>query len=297
MTAPRWHASFPWAPFDSETTGVSVEDDRVVTACVGLLRPATPKWDVQIKSWLIDPGVEIPEAATAVHGITSAYAKENGQPPAEGLDLIAGELALALSAGFPLVGANLVYDNTLVDRELRRHGLPTVAERIGRPVGPCIDVLVLDRAVDRYRPGGRKLTDLCATYGVRIDGAHDSTFDALAAARVAYAIGQRCRMPADRLRALYADRRYPDRIVESFHRLGEMTLADLHAAQITWYREQSENFAQYLRREANELRHRADKTPDAAGRDLIEQDLADLEARIDGLTYDWPLAAPKEVLT
>lgn len=295
MTA-AWHESFPWAPWDSETTGLDVEQDRIVTACVGLLRPATPKWDVQIKSWLIDPQVEIPEAATAVHGVTTQYAKENGQPPAEGLDLIAAELALALAAGFPLVGANLTYDNTLVDRELRRYGLPTIAERISRPVGPCIDVLVIDRAIDRYRPGKRTLTDLCGTYGVRIDGAHDSTFDALAAARVAYAIGLRCRMPDGRLCALYADRRYPDRIVKAFRELGEMTLPELHDAQILWYREQAENFAQYLRTQANELRHNVTKATDADDFDKaaqLRQDLADLEARIDGMSYEWPLAEHK----
>jgi DNA polymerase-3 subunit epsilon len=245
MTA--WHTK-PMLAFDLESTGVDVERDRIVTACTALLKPTpTPPWDIDVKSRLIDPGVDIPAGATAVHGITTEFAQQHGEKPVTALDAIAGELALALTAGVPVVGMNLAYDLTLLDRELRRHSLLTVDERLGRPIAPVLDIYVLDKAVDPYRRGSRRLTDLCATYRVRIDGAHDSTFDALASARVLYRIGQRIHMPADQLRALYADRRNPDEVVEAFRGLRGLGPMDLHRRQVLWRAEQQESLADYLR--------------------------------------------------
>jgi hypothetical protein len=87
-------------------------------------------------------------------------------------------------SGCPVVGFNLCYDLTLLDRELRRHGRPPLEP------GYVIDAFVLDKHVS-YRRGPRKLVDQCQHYGVRIDGAHDAAADALAAARVAWRIAQR----------------------------------------------------------------------------------------------------------
>ena len=55
--AMTWHDG-PMVGFDTETTGVDVGADRVVTAAV-VRRDATGN---QVRSWLIDPGVAIPEA-------------------------------------------------------------------------------------------------------------------------------------------------------------------------------------------------------------------------------------------
>ena len=86
----------------------------------------------------------------------------------------------------PVVAYNASFDLTVLDCELRRHEFGGIGE-----IGPVIDPLVLDRYVDRYRRGSRKLVDACRFYGVRIDAAHDSTEDALAAARVAWRIAQK----------------------------------------------------------------------------------------------------------
>ena len=56
-----------------------------------------------------------------------------------------------------------------METELARHGLPTMRSRLGRELGPIADPLVLDRAVDRYRRGKRRLGDLCEVYGVHVD--------------------------------------------------------------------------------------------------------------------------------
>ncbi|NUQ88686.1 MAG: 3'-5' exonuclease, partial [Glycomyces artemisiae] len=57
----RWFEG-PLLGFDTETTGVSVEQDRIVQAALVTGTGST--------TWLIDPGVTIPPGATRVHGIT-----------------------------------------------------------------------------------------------------------------------------------------------------------------------------------------------------------------------------------
>ena len=156
-----WYGG-PLVGFDTETTGVDVGTDRIVTAAV-VRRDAT---GTHARTWLLDPGVPIPAAATAVHGITTEQARAEGRPAAEALDEVAATLVAGWRAGAPVVAFNASYDLSLLDAELRRHGLPTVTQRLGRSAGAVIDPLVLDRALERYRPGKRRLGDLCAVYGV-----------------------------------------------------------------------------------------------------------------------------------
>jgi DNA polymerase-3 subunit epsilon len=253
-----WHRG-PLTPFDTETTGVDVEADVIVTATVANIRPAA---QTSVQSWLIAVDHDIPEAATAVHGITTEHARANGKPAVEVLDLLAAELVQAMAAGVPVVGCNLAYDFTILDRELRRHRLPTLEDRLARPIGPVIDVFVVDKHVDPYRSGGRKLTDLCKTYSVRIDGAHDATFDAMAAARVAFRIAQMTALSVDDLCEVFRDRRRPTEVATAFERLGRLSLAELHAGQVDWRREQCGNLRKHF---------------DAKG------------TKHDGIPGDWPL--------
>lgn len=209
MTA--WHEG-PMVAFDIESTGVDPATARIVTACVVLIQPGQP---VDPITWLLDPGCEIPAAASAIHGITTEQVRNFGMPAHEGVAEIADQLTAYWAEGLPVVGFNLCYDLTLLDRELRRHGRPPIEP------GFCVDAFVLDKHVS-YRRGSRKLVDQCAHYGVRIDGAHDAAADALAAARVAWRIAQR----------------YPT--------VAGKTLAELHEAQIAWAAEQAASFREYL---------------------------------------------------
>jgi DNA polymerase-3 subunit epsilon len=198
--------------FDLESTGVDTDTARIVTACVALIQPRQP---VEPMTWLLDPGIDIPQAASAIHGVTTEKARNEGQPAHQGVGEIADQLASFWALGLPVVGFNVCYDLTLLDRELRRHGRPPLEP------GFCVDAFVLDKHVS-YRRGSRKLVDQCQHYGVRIDGAHDATADALAAARVAWRIAQR----------------YPT--------VSGKTLAELHDAQVQWAAEQAASFREYL---------------------------------------------------
>ncbi len=116
----------PWtdgllAGFDLETTGTDPTEARIVTASVVL---AGRHLGVVERSWLVDPGVEIPAEATAIHGITTEQARREGLPAMEAVPAIAGLAAELWRTGIPVVIYNAAYDLTVLDRELRRQGLP-----------------------------------------------------------------------------------------------------------------------------------------------------------------------------
>lgn len=215
--------------FDTESTGINVEQDRIVTACVVQCGGDHP---TQSATWMADPGVEIPEGAAKIHGITTEQARAEGRPAAEVVEQVIAALAEVVLAGIPIVAMNAVYDFTLLDREARRHGVQPLVDIVGGDL-LVIDPRVLDKKIDKFRRGGRKLEDLCRTYGVRLDGAHTADADAIAACRVAWRIGQK--EPA----------------------LGGADLKFLHGKQVDWAREQAEGLADYFRRTPGK-EHQAD---------------------------------------
>ncbi|GAA5596181.1 DNA polymerase III subunit epsilon [Kocuria rhizophila] len=209
-----WHQG-PRACFDLETTGRDPQQARIVTASVVLVSPAgdvLQEWE-----WLADPGVEIPEEAAAVHGVSTDRARAEGRPVAE----VAAELSEVLAGfwreGVPVLAFNAAYDLTVLTRETERHGLPAP-----EPF-PVLDPFVLNKQVHRYRRGKRTLGALCEEYGVVLDAAHTSAEDALATERLAAALADR-----------FAELRQP--------------AAALHEAQIGWAAEQAASLQEYFRR-------------------------------------------------
>lgn len=199
--------------FDLETTGVDVTSDRIVTAHVGVLGPdGAPR---SATSWLADPGIEIPEGATAVHGITTAHARAHGRPAREVVAEVVAALRELFAAGIPVVAYNAPYDFSLLKHEALRHGI----EPIAAPT-PVIDPLVLDKAHDRYRHGKRTLEVVAAHYAVTLTGAHDAAADAIAAGRVAQALADRFGLDAP--------------------------AHELHTQQIGWARAQAESLTEYF---------------------------------------------------
>ena len=132
--------------------------------------------DVVKKETLADPGVEIPEAAAKIHGITTEKARAEGRPHDEVLHETVNAIKAAWDEGFTLIVYNAPYDLSVL-RNLT--GDFTVT-------GPVFDPYLIDRVKDRYRKGKRTLGDLCREYKVTLDNAHEATADALAAARIAW---------------------------------------------------------------------------------------------------------------
>ncbi|WP_425957131.1 exonuclease domain-containing protein [Xylanimonas sp. McL0601] len=209
----------PLVGFDTETTGVDVARDRIVTAAVVLRVPGVSN---DVRTWLLDPGVEIPAEAAAIHGITTEHARAHGAAPAVALEEIAAELAAHLREGVPVVAYNAAFDLSLLDAELARHGLATLPERLGHTVTPVLDPLVIDRWQDRYRPGKRRLGDLVAHYGIQAtDDLHNADVDVLATLDVL------------------------DALVHQFPVLGTLSLEDLHHAQVGAHHAWARNFNEW----------------------------------------------------
>ena len=222
-----WHQR-RLAAFDLETTGIDSESDRIVTAAVSVVGDGLPP---VFHAWLLDPGVEIPAGASAVHGITTERARAEGRPPREAIEEIVAALAEQLRQGVPVVAFNARFDLTCLDREARRNGIAPLADRVGGAAGMLVvDPFVLDKQVDRFRKGKRTLGAVCAHYNVPLDEAHASHADALAAARVAWRLGQ------------------------AFEELRALDLPTLHARQVAWAAEQAASFEDYLRRNGRDER-------------------------------------------
>lgn len=205
------------AVFDLETTGIDVDTCRIVTAHVGVLGASGEV--LERREWLVDPGVEIPTAATLIHGVSTERARLEGQQAPVAVAEIIGALTDAAARGLPIVAYNAAYDLTILDREAARYG---VAPLPGP--GAVIDPLVIDKAVDKYRRGKRTLSATAEHYGVVLEDAHDAGADAVAAGRVAQAIAR------------------------TFPELAATAVAELHARQVDWSREQAESYQAWRRK-------------------------------------------------
>lgn len=196
--------------FDLETTSANPMEARIVTSA--LVRIDSN--GAQPYEMLADPGIEIPEAAAAVHGISTEYAREHGRPHEDVLREAVEAIYKAWEDGLTLIVYNAAYDLTVL-RELTGDFVVK---------GPVFDPYTIDKALDPWRKGKRTLSDLCQHYGVRIDNAHEATSDALAAARIAW---------------VQAKKRFvPD--------LEKMSLNDLMVFQAVEYHKFQSSFAKYL---------------------------------------------------
>lgn len=213
----------PLAAFDTETTGVDVETDRIVSAAVVVQQGAGTR--PRITRWLVNPGVPVPAGATAVHGLTEEHLQHNGRWPAPVMEEIARELAEQGAAGRPIVVMNAPFDLTILDRELRRHRASSLSHYMAGSSLCVLDPRVLDKQLDRYRKGRRTLTDLCEHYAVDLDEAHDAAADAQAALDVVRAMGQR-----------FASR------------LERLSPAELHALQAVWHAAQARGLQAWFAR-------------------------------------------------
>lgn len=208
------------AAFDLETTGLDLRHSRIVTACVAVLdQNGEP---VEIHEWLVNPGIEIPQAASDVHGITTQMAIDSGVDPAAAVPEIIAKLH-ELSTQMPLVAFNASYDFSILYHEAIRVGAQPIDPK------PVIDPLVLDRQCMKYRKGKRTLSVLCPDYGVALENAHNSTADAIAAGRLARAQAAKFEdlaVPADQL----------------------------HASQVVWADEQALDFEKFLKQNRPDYR-------------------------------------------
>jgi len=101
-----------WAAFDIETTGLRIQEDRVIE--LALVSNAVSR------SWLINPGVRVSKKITEITGITNVEIVANGVSFATAW----GEFCREVEAFSQLVGHNVLrFDWPFLEAETRRHGL------------------------------------------------------------------------------------------------------------------------------------------------------------------------------
>lgn len=207
-------AQLDFLAVDTETTGVDTAADRIVEVAAVTVHPDGTVGDTW--STIVDPGIPIPAAASAVHGITNGRAAIEGTTPHDALahlaDLIAGHDG-------PVVIYNARFDWPLLLAEADRHGLPW-------PDAYLVDPFVLDKHIDPYRRGSRRLPDVAAHHGVHMapGTAHGALADATAAGQLAAAL------------------------CAAEPRITACPLPDLQTWQQRWHDDQTESFADYVRR-------------------------------------------------
>lgn len=218
MTVASW-VDEPWLAVDCETTGIDCWSDRIVEVAVVEVLPDGSTGDSYVA--VVNPGVEIPESAAKIHGITTERAVAEGVSPTEAITQVAERI---FAHGFrPVVGFNLRYDWPLLMAEADRHNLefPITA--------PALDAFLMDRICDRYRTGKRKLVLVADHYGVELsdEDAHGAAADAIAAARV--------------MRAIVA--KYP--------KVASYPLAGVYLRQIHGHEQDRRRFVRYMREHVN----------------------------------------------
>ena len=190
----------PLAIFDLETTGISPERDRIVEISVvkGL-----PGGGVETKTRRVNPGIPIPKAATAVHGITDADVA--GEPFFRQL---AKGLAQLLE-GCDLCGYNIRrFDLPFLNAEFQRAGVDFSVQ--GRAVLDAMEIF--------HREEPRDLTGAVKFYLQQAhEGAHGAEADAMATARVLDAMAGRYPHLPKGVQALDESMRFPNQMDVAGH--------------------------------------------------------------------------------
>jgi len=162
-------ADVPYWVLDTETTGLDVKKDSIVS--VGGIRMHGQRiFRDFTNDWLINPEQAIPTASTRIHGITDAMVSD-----ARSFAEVWPELARKLN-GVVLVGHNIAFDVA---------HLKHAAARVGVDWWPAfvLDTLLLMTAIDP-RLDSLELDALAAHFGVIIRGRHTALGDSLVTAEI-----------------------------------------------------------------------------------------------------------------
>ncbi|MGI6798547.1 exonuclease domain-containing protein [Gordonia sihwensis] len=177
-----WHSACAdisraaWSPdalvgFDLETTSPDPRTARIVSFSVVEVHRNGSR--VPLVEGLVDPGVTIPDSASAVHGISTAHARQFGMNHELAVERIHAAISAAWARGLALAIYNAPYDLTVM-KHCRLGGFSVR--------GAVVDPLVLSRMF--CRRGSHTLAAVAESYGVELAAAHDSSSDAVAAAEL-----------------------------------------------------------------------------------------------------------------
>jgi DNA polymerase-3 subunit epsilon/CBS domain-containing protein len=158
---------------DTETTGLDARSARLVQVAALPLAAGRMRPEDRFER-LVNPGIPIPKASVAVHGITDATV---AQAPA--FAEIAGNLEAYIGRAV-VIGYAVAYDLAVLEREYALAGRPVPRLR-------ALDVRALARLAAPSL-ADYSLEALCEWLGVRIGGRHTALGDARAAGEVFMAL-------------------------------------------------------------------------------------------------------------
>lgn len=208
--------------WDTETTGVDIANDRIITA-YARIRNMSGETEKEL-SVVINPGVPIPKGASDVHGMTDEWVRENGGDPRRGINDIYMFLSDAIRAGIPIVGYNNGFDLGILSHEVERHFRFDMWKTLGI-TGIFFDPIIYDRAMDKYRKGKRTLEKVAPVYGVPFDPelAHDAKYDVEVTCKVAWRIFQRSPYTLEQLQAWQHTwkKGWADHLTDYFESIGQ----------------------------------------------------------------------------
>lgn len=220
--------------FDLETDHKDPDEAFLVQAAAVHVVPGEDRRELE---WIAKPRRPIPDEAAGVHGITTQRAATEGRDVRLVLVEIMREGLGPWGADCPLIGHNVNYDLTVLDRELHRHFGQGLRIR-----GPVIDTLLLDKCCDQWRPGSRQLADTAAHYGFELADAHNAAPDALMAGRLAWAMAVKS-AKAQWPRGQYGPSNL-ERAARRAMRAGDAVR--LHELQARWYEQTQLELADYF---------------------------------------------------
>lgn len=156
---------------DTETTGVDYERDEIVT--VSFVEVGDDE-KFKIKEWLLKSSVESSPEAYGKHLVDRKDQLENGLEYDKTIVEICREIVEDVDY---LITANGAFDLTMLQSSFNR---TNGEDYFDLSTVKMIDVMVLDKYLDKYRRGNRKLTDLAKHYDINFEGIpHNSTFDSI----------------------------------------------------------------------------------------------------------------------
>ncbi len=191
---------------DCETTGLPTNYDAPVTDVDNWPRAVQIAWatfenngsEIKHCSYLIRPdGFEIPADVTAIHGISTELARENGYT----INVILISLAQDLREAALVVGHNLEFDANVLGAEYIRAGYENYLDFIG----PTIDTMKNGAVIDFCAlPGKRgykwpKLSELMNALSFEPGNRHDALSDVMDTAKCFFELLKRgvLSLPAD----------------------------------------------------------------------------------------------------
>jgi DNA polymerase III epsilon subunit-like protein len=182
--------------FDTETTGLPKSWKAPVTDLGNWPHIVQIAWAVfddagtqlAFHDFLIKPeGFTIPESATAIHGISTERALQDGRPAAEVLK----EFSLAVGGAARLVAHNLDFDEKMVRVEFLRRGMPDGLQAI-----PKICTMKASTSYCKipgpYGDKWPKLSELhIKLFEVDFEDQHNAASDVLCCAKCFFELGRR----------------------------------------------------------------------------------------------------------